>query len=179
MSEPVPETRTPSVSFERERGVYATQVTRDVAHAVVSVGDDALRSSRILQLFRILAEANIPIFLIKLHRTAVTFAMAGADVVQAEAALASAGLKAKTRHDLAIVAVRASSMRDLSGIMVAIADALYSVGARLYGTGDSHNSVQCLIDGERVPSAIQALCQTFRLESPSVEEASLKTEGAA
>ena len=72
-----------------------------------------------------------------------------------------------------------ASMRDLSGVMVAIADSLFSVGARLYGTGDSHNSVQCLIDGERVPDATKALCRTFHLDKQAVEETSMKAEGAA
>ena len=64
---------------------------------------------------------------------AVTLALAGADVAKAESTLSAAGLKATMRHDLALVAVRAASMRDLSGVMVAIADALYEAGARLYG----------------------------------------------
>ncbi|HZO88091.1 MAG TPA: hypothetical protein VFB38_07090 [Chthonomonadaceae bacterium] len=174
MSDPEPKTQAPNVSFERERGVYAIQVTRDVAHAVVSVGEDALRTARILQTFRALAQANVPVFMVKMHHSAVTFAMAGAEMARAEAALAEAGLEAKTRRDLAVVAVRASSMRDLSGVMVEIADTLYSVGARLYETGDSHNSVQCLVEAVCVPQAIQALCRTFRLSADCVQVTSLE-----
>jgi aspartate kinase len=173
------ENQAPHVSFERERGVYAIHVTRDVAHAVISVGDEALRANRILEVFKILSDADIPVFLIKMHRTAVTLALGGTDVARVEAALTQAGLKAKMRRDLALVAVRAASMRDLSGVMVAIADALYEAGARLYGTGDSHNSVLCLIEGNRVPEAVRALCRTFRLDVTGVLESSLETEGGA
>src|SRR5579872_6498746 len=61
------------VSFERERGVYQILVTPDLAHVVVTVGADSERSSRVLRVFRTLADENIPLFLIKLHRTAVSF----------------------------------------------------------------------------------------------------------
>jgi aspartate kinase len=170
------ETQAPNVSFERERGVYAIQVTRDVAHAVIAVGDDTLRSSRILQVFRALSDASIPIFLIKMHRAAVTLAFTGRDCARAETTLAAAGVKATTRRDLALIAVRAASMRDLSGVMVEIADALYAAGARLYETGDSHNSVLCLIEAERAAEAVKRLCATFRLDLSCVHESSLQAE---
>src|SRR5204863_3871860 len=127
--------------------------------------DDLQRSSRILQVFRVLADADVPVFLIKMHRTAVTLAVAGADLADAEQALQQAGLKAETRRDLALIAVRAASMRDLHGVMVEIADAVHTAGARLYEIGDSHNSVQCLIQADRVQEALEALRQTFHLEA--------------
>ncbi len=178
MANPVSENQAPHVTFERERGVYALQVTQNVAHAVISVGDDSLRSSRIVQVFRALADAEIPVFLIKLHRTAVTLAFAGTDRERAEAALTSAGIKATVRQNLSLVAVRATSMRDLSGVMVEIADALSSAGARLYETGDSHNSVLCLIEAARAGAVVKALCKTFSLDSGAVREESVDTEVA-
>jgi aspartate kinase len=179
MSAPESEDQTPNVSFERERGVYATQIIHDVAHAVVSVEDDAQRTPRILQVFRVCADAGISIFLIKLHRTAVTFAVAGADVTRAETTLEQAGFQARTRRNLTLVVVRAASMRDLSGIMVEIADTLYSVGARLYETGDSHNSVQCLIESAPAREAVRALCRAFHLDESAIQETSLLAEAAA
>src|SRR5438552_11723747 len=101
------QTDSANLSFERERGVCAIQVTRDAAHAVIAVGADILRTSRIQQVFRTLAEADIPIFLIKLHHSVVTLAFAGADVSKAQTALADAGFRATVQHDLAVVSVRA------------------------------------------------------------------------
>ena len=176
MAIPASETSSPNVSFERERGVYALQITRDVAHAVISVGDDAQRNSRILLVFRVLADADVPVFLIKMHRTAVTLAVAGADLDKAEGALASAGLKTRPRRDLAIIAVRAASMRDLHGVMVEIADAVYSAGARLCEIGDSHNSVQCLVEADHVPQAVERLRQTFDLSAQDISEVGVAAE---
>ena len=151
------------VSFERERGVYNVLVTRDVAHAVVKVGAEADRSDRIQRVLSLLAAESIPIFLIKLHRTAVTFAVDGALTPRVESCLNNHGIQIRTRRDLALLTIVASSMRDLTGVMVMIADALHEAGARLYGTGDSHNSVQCLIEDGRVEAARRQLSATFGL----------------
>ena len=67
-------------------------------------------------------------------------------------------------------------MRDLSGVMVAIADALYAAGARLFETGDSHNSVVCLIESAHVDEAVRHLSATFHLEAATVEEHPIGTE---
>lgn len=173
------DTQTANLSFERERGVYALQVMRDVAHAVISVGDDSQRVSRIVQVLRLLAGADIPVFLVKLHRTAITLAFAGVDIPKTESALTEAGFRATIRRDLVVVSVRAASMRDLSGVMVEIADALYEAGARLYETGDSHNSVQCLIEGSRAAESVASICRTFHLDAAAVSECSIETEDAA
>jgi aspartokinase len=176
MSVPSSENQAPNVTFERERGVHAIQITRNVAHAEVALEDDSLRAARILQVFRVLANSGVPIFLTKLHRSALTFAFVSADLPRVEAALQTVGVQTSARQDLALISVRAASMRDLSGVMVAIADALYAAGARLFETGDSHNSVVCLIESAHVDEAVRHLRKTFRLEARTVAEHSLGTE---
>lgn len=170
---------TSNLSFERERGVYAVQVTHDVAHAVISVPDDDARAERVIEVFQALAGASVSVFLSKLHRAAVTLAVAGADLVRTEKALADAGFVSRTRRDLSLVAVRAASMREMSGVMVAIAEALGGVGARLVEVGDSHDAVLCLIEADRVRSAVDALLETFHLDASAVREVSADTEDAA
>ncbi len=171
--------QSPHVSFERERGVHALQITRNVAHVVISVGDDALRSSRILQVFRTLSESEVAVFLVKMHRTAVTLAFAGTGIERAETALTQSDFRVTLRRDLAVVAIRAESMRDLSGVMVEISDALYTAGALLYETGDSHNSVLCLIDGDRVAPVVEELRQRFGMDADAVHETSIEAEAEA
>ena len=168
------ETKTPNVSFERERGVYAIQMTPDVAHTIIGIGEVADRSGYISTALKTLASANIPIFLVKLHKSAVTLALSGTDVVQAETALKAEGFDAKTRRDLSLVVVRAASMRDMAGVMVAISDALSAADAHLFETGDSHNSVQCLIEAGRAAVAAVELCKTFHLDpATAIMEVSL------
>lgn len=179
MSVSTPEGKGPNVSFERERGVYALQLVRDVAQGIVSVDDDAARNSRILHAFRALAASDVPVFLIKLHSTVITLAFAGSDTARTEQALAGAGLRATTRRDLAVVIVCANLVQDVSSIMVTIADALYSAGVPLLETSDSHNAVHCLIEERRSGEAIAALCRAFHLHPGAVREQSMDAEGAA
>jgi aspartokinase len=164
MSVTAPAGRSRQLSFERERGVYQVLSQRDLAHAVVQVGDDT-RSDHFLRILRIVADQSIPIFLIKLHRGALTFALESAQVPQLEECLRQHGFDFRVRHDLVLLTILASSMRDLTGVMVQIADALSQVGARLFGVGDSHNSVQCLIDGEHMEQAVAQLEEVFDLET--------------
>ena len=153
------------VSFERERGVYKLVIRRGAAHVVVKVPAADARTERIAKLFRELADASIPIFLIKLHRAAVTFAVDENMLERAEECLNHLGADWTTRRDLALIDVVASSMRDLTGVMVGIADALEPTGARLYAVGDSHNSVQCLLAGDKLDVAVAHLNAAFGLEA--------------
>jgi len=179
MTVPLPSDQRPKVTFERERGIYALRVTHDVAHAVVYFTENSTRTASIQKTFNVLAEAGIPLFLVKLHQTSVTFAVAGYDLPNAEKALSAADLKMKTRRDLAVVTIVAAAMREISGVMVAISDALYTAGARLYEMGDSHDSVQCLIEAERAEEAVAVLCRTFDLGSDCVQELRLAAEDTA
>ena len=149
------------ISFERERGVYQTLVTHELAHAVVTVGSDSDRSDRIQQVLDRLTAQSIPIFLIKLHTSAITFAVETSFLEAAESCVREAGFAVRTTTGLALLTINASSMRDLSGVMVNIADSLQAAGARLFGVGDSHNSVQCLIDGRHVGAAVKKIGETF------------------
>src|SRR5258708_15284952 len=152
-----------TISFERERGVYDVRVTSGLAHVVAGVGTDDDRIHRMQRVFQALAKHEIPIFLIKLHRSAVTFAVNEDLVSSVEQSLQGVALACRARKNLALITVIASSMRDLTGVMVSIADSLQSSKTKLFGSGDSHNSVQCLIDGDHVDASVKQLYETFGL----------------
>jgi len=178
MTGPASEDKGRRVAFERERGVYAIQVMRDVAQAVIPVGEDGARNERILHVFSVLAASEVPVFLIKLHSSVITLAFSGADMERAGQALTAASLRAGTRRDLAVIVVCATLLQDVSGIMVTIADALSSVGVPLLETSDAHNSVQCLVEEKHVPAAVEALCRAFQLDRDGVCERRLAEEAA-
>ena len=151
------------VTFERERGVYRVDLAPDLAHAAVKVGDGPERAERIQRVLAALAQERIPIFLIKLHADTITFAVAGDRLPDVERCLSGSAIACAVRRDLALVTVRATSMSDLTGVMVSIADSVQRAGARLIGVGDSHNSVQLLIDGAHADAAAAELDSTFKL----------------
>jgi aspartokinase len=152
------------VSFERVLGVTEVQVTQGVAHIVLNLRAGDRPTEEIRSVFRRLADTRIPIFLIQIHPRAVSFAVEAAQVASVKQSLAGSDLDCSSRSDLAIVSVIASSMRDLAGVLVEISAALNAARARIYAIGDSHNSVQCLIDGEHVAAAVKLLNARFGLE---------------
>jgi len=176
MDIPASQSNSARVSFERERGVYGVTIMRDVAHLVISTGDEVGRTDRILQVFRILAEINVPVFLIKMHRNRITMAMAGTDLERAGQAIEATGMQITTRRDLALVGIRAASMRDLHGVIIKIADALFEAGAQILEIGDSHDSVQCLLEASKIADAVASLRRTFHLEGRAIVESSVESE---
>ncbi len=176
MEVPAGKNTSANVSFERERGVSGLTVIRDVAHLVIHTGDDTGRTDRILQVFRFLAGINVPVFLIKMHRTRLAMAMAGRDLSRAQQVLESTGMQVEARRDLALIAIRAASMRDLHGVIMMIADALFEAGAQIYEIGDSHDSVQCLLELSKIPEAVACLRRMFGLEASAVHESSIEAE---
>jgi aspartate kinase len=135
------------------------------AHASVTITDGFDRPERVQRVLDILSDARIPIFLIKLHRDAITFGLAGQDLPAVEQRLAEATEVFSARTNLARVNVMATNMSDLTGVMARIADALQAAGVHLFGVGDSHNTVQLLIDGSRAEMAVTELKAAFGLRA--------------
>lgn len=172
------ESEHPEVSFERERGVYKIEIMRNVAHLFVETGEGADRTLRNLQLFRILADADIPVFLIKIHRDSTALAVSGNDLTRAHEVLEQENLKLTIRRELTLVIIRASSMREMYGTMTIIAEAIYKAGALLLAVGDSHDSVQCLIAAQYVDDVIRNLRDTFQLNAEAIVELGSEQEDA-
>lgn len=151
------------LSFERGRGVYALDILDGLAHIEAPVGDDDKRTQRIQRLLRTLADNDIPIFLIKLHRKSISFALASSHVPRAEHCLSELAGPWRMLPDLSLITLTATSMRDLNDVMVTIADSLRRAGARLYGIGDSHDTVQCLVESVHSEAAARELRISFGL----------------
>jgi aspartokinase len=149
-----------TVHFERERGVTEVQVTRGVAHVRVELPQAELSMER-LHLLKALASANIPVFLVKLHPTGISFALREGVVEAGAELLRSQGFEHAMLRDLALVAVVAGAMRDLSGVMALIYEALVGKGVLVRQTGDAYNAVLCLIKGDEADAAAEALRACF------------------
>jgi hypothetical protein len=63
-----------AVSFERERGVAHVEVQPGIVHVTVRLSEHAVAAER-LALLQTLAEAGVPVFLVKLHPCALSFAV--------------------------------------------------------------------------------------------------------
>lgn len=178
--------RSASVHFERERGVTEVQVTRGIAHVTVRFPQGNLAGER-LALLQALGAANISLFLIKLHPDAISFAVrsesrlrdGGKAVEDCEAILRARGSDYTLLRDLSLVAVVAGAMRDLSGVMARIYEAMVESNVRVRQTGDAYNAVLCLVAGDEAERAADALRRTFALEEAQENGASPPAAGSS
>lgn len=162
MYEHLPQQRSRRFFIEQERGVTDVRVHVGLAHVRVRTGAGEQAQRNQLQVLDSIAQQGINISLIKLHHQWTTFVINQADVPAVTQILQAIGMEYKILPDLALVTTVAANMRELSGVMASIAEALWAVGAHIIETGDSHNTVQCLIPEQNAFSAAQALRQKFQ-----------------
>jgi aspartate kinase len=162
-----------AVSFERERGVAHVEVQPGIVHVTVRLSEHAVAAER-LALLQTLAEAGVPVFLVKLHPCALSFAVRAEFAERCEQLLCEQrGASVALLRDLGLVTISAGAMRDLSGVMARIYEALVAENISVRQTGDAYDAVILLVDGANTLRAASALCGVFGLPGgePCVREA--------
>lgn len=154
-----------SVHFEKERGVSEITVRRGLAHATVPLPGSDLARQR-LDLLKSLAAASVPVFMVKLHPGALSFAVREDEVEACEQVLRAGGVVHALKRDLGLVTTHAGAMRDLSGVMACIYETLVAENIRVEQTGDAYNAVLCLVAGDKSERAAERLRKAFALPEP-------------
>lgn len=147
----------PGTSFEKERGVHAIQVRDDLALATCTSPD------KWLILLKALADNGIPVFHLKLHDSGITFIVRSEYVDRVLEVSEAVPAVTTIESNVAFVSVVAGAMRDLSGIIARIFDALVGAGVQILQTGDAHDAVHCLVREASVSTAVAALQHEFEL----------------
>lgn len=152
------------VAFEKKRGVASLSVVPNLMHVLVILPHDPEECTQCqLKVFRALAETGIPIYLIKLHDGYLSFVIEKGFENSAQDVLKKLNSNFKIFDSMAIVSVIAANMRDSFGIMARIVEAMLTANVKIVQTGDSHNSVSCLISSDQIPMAVAALQKEFGL----------------
>jgi len=146
-------------TFERERGVTGVAVRTGLTH--VSVKCDADGRLRVLQA---LAADNVPIFLLKLYGDGFSCVLRTDNADLASGSLRATAAPFERTDDVAMVSTLAGTMRDLSGVIARICDALIEAKVTVRQTGDAHDAVHCLVDAHHAERAAQAVRRAFGIE---------------
>jgi aspartate kinase len=152
------------VKFEKERGV--TSVTTCGGFTHLDIGLDSDRTPQQLRIYQLLAERDISINLINLHPASLSLTVEAAAAERAVAALKGAGFRVKAVPSVAIVSVVAANMRHLTGVMGRIATALLRQQIPIIQTGDSPDSIFCLVEAPKAEAAAAALRAEFGIGPP-------------
>src|SRR5207302_1546478 len=110
------------VRFEKDRGVSSVSTRGSFTYLDIALNAD--RTSQQLRIYRLLADRDISINLIRLHPSSLSLTVEEEAADRAIAALEAEGFKVCAIPAVAIVSVVAANMRHLPGVMGRIAAAL-------------------------------------------------------
>lgn len=150
-----------SLDFERNRGVTHLTVRGSISHVGVPVDDPV---EAMVVVFRVLAEAGVNTYLIKIHDDTIAFAVDSPELDRAVSALEGSGFSVGAEPACSIVSTVARSMRDMSGVMSRIIGCLAAAKIEFRELADSYNSVSCLVQQSDEERAIAALQGEFGVE---------------
>jgi aspartate kinase len=152
------------VKFEKDRGVTSVTTRDGFTHLDIGLNTD--RSAQQLRVYQLLAEREISINLINLHPASLSLTVEEAEAARAIEALEGAGFRVRAVPSVAVVSVVAANMRYLSDVMGRIATALLREGVPIIQTGDSPDSIFCLVEAAKAEGAAAALRAEFGIGPP-------------
>ena len=150
------------ITFEREPGVTDIRVEAGVALVVLRFTQDIPRNR--LAVLHLLAEARVPINQVKLQPEGLSFVIGENYASTCLRLLKWENSVITLTRDMALISTIAGAMRDLSGVIAQICEALLSVGILHRQTGDAYDSVLFLVPVADAPRAVVALRKQFGLE---------------
>jgi aspartokinase len=151
-----PTVASPLVRFEKDPGVTEVQVQTEIVHVQIHLPAETQTTER-LRVLQTLASAQIPLFLVKMQPSGLSFALHERYAEASENILKGAGVSYHFTRNLVMVSPVAGAMRDLSGIMAQIYEALVVADVAILQTGDSYNAVHCLIPAHDADRAVESL----------------------
>lgn len=152
------------VKFEKERGVTSVITRGGFTHLDIALDSD--RISQQLRVYQLLAERDISINLINLHPASLSLVVEAEAAERAVAALQAEGYGVTAVPSVALVSVVAANMRQMPEVMGRVAAALLRAQIPILQTGDSPDSIFCLVDAAKADAAASALRAEFHLGPP-------------
>lgn len=154
------------VSFEREPGVTDIRVEVGVVLVLVHFTHDIPLNR--LRVLRKLAEARVPVNQVKLQPEGLSFVVGENYANTCKDLLNEKNSRVVLLENMSLISTIAGAMRDLSGVIAKICEALLSVGILHRQTGDAYDSVLFLVPTEDAPRAELALRKQFELSESAV-----------
>lgn len=156
----------PTGSFEREPGVTAIRVEHHMALVSVRFSEDTTQNR--LRLLQVLAEARVPVNQVKLLPEGLCFVISENHASMCRSLLSQEKGEVSVLEDMALINTIAGAMRDLSGVIAQICEALLGAGIPNRQVGDAYDAVLCLVPSDDAPRAVAALREQFQLSDEAL-----------
>ncbi|MEW6045674.1 MAG: ACT domain-containing protein, partial [Bacillota bacterium] len=152
------------IEIRSDRPAVGVAHVAPLAQVVVSGRRDFNQGALNARLLEAVARkgVSIDLILVSPHQLMFTVPEQAAPLVH-EAVSEFEDVEVALTGGLAKVSVVGAGMHGVPGVMARIARALTSAGIDILQTSDSHASISCLVDAERLPDAIRALFSEFDL----------------
>lgn len=141
-----------------DRLVTGIAQTPDVTQIVVD--RDPIGVKRI---FHMMAQNEISVDFISVAENRVAFTVKDSVADRAKYLLTQEDYEPRITKHCAKVAVVGAGIAGVPGIMATITNALANEGIQIYQSADSHTTIWCLVHGEDMVAAVQALHRAFEL----------------
>ncbi|WP_324717629.1 aspartate kinase [Carboxydochorda subterranea] len=152
-----------TMEIRSDRPVVGIAHVGDLAQVVVGGRQDFNQDALHSRLLQAVARKGVSIDLILVSPHQLMFSVPEPAASAVHEALAEFDVEVAVTRKLAKVSVVGAGMHGVPGIMARVARALTGAGVAILQTSDSHASISCLIDGERLGDAIRALFEEFEL----------------
>lgn len=150
-----------SSTFEREPGVTAIRVEHQMALVSVRFLDNI--PAQRLSLLQTLAQARVPVNQVKLLPEGLCFVISENHASACKNLLHDQKGEVSVLGSMALISTIAGAMRDLSGVIARICEALLSASIPNRQVGDAYDAVLCLVPAVDAPRALAALKEQFQL----------------
>jgi aspartate kinase len=153
-------------SYQPDRIATAVSHTAGVALVRVTLGGpegtrEHMRDQR--RVYRAMADAGVSLDMFTPSGDGLVFTVPATSLPVVQDVLASLGMKAAVRVDLAKVTLVGAGMHGVPGVMARMTEFLDDAGVCVYQSADSHTTISVLVPESDATTAIRALHDGFEL----------------
>lgn len=152
-----------------ERVITGLAHINDLSQIKVVLSEEAVQMAKV-NVFKLMAEANISIDLINVGSDSLHFVVSSEQANKSLDLLQKAGFDARVRAGCAKVSVIGAGMEGVPGVMAKVMESLDKAGINILQTSDSDITISCLLREEDVADAIRVLHNAFALNQKEEEK---------
>ena len=127
----------------------------------ISLDDNIANQKDYKSILEILANSNISLDLINIFPKEKVFTISESKKELFEKVMSKHNLKYTLIDNLSKIAIVGTKMRGIPGVMAKIVTALDEKGIEVLQSADSHMTISCLVESDKVQEAIKALHKAF------------------
>lgn len=154
--------------IEAEQALSAVSIVKEAAGFEIFIDDEEDNGKISLDILEKIAEAKISLDMINICYKELYFISSVKDADKAEAIITTFPVKYSLRKDLAKFSFSGTGIKGATGIMDGIYGAFIEKNIDMIRTTDSHTTISCLIERDKIDDGIKASVEYLNIPSSNV-----------